>query len=823
MLDIFLKELEEAEKLGSKDSTFNHLTSVLRALLQHLAVISIELTNELVPSDMFDLPEYAHRLRRPADGSPSQILDALIPVLREHLHRDYMYGWFETKKGFEQPANVKVHSWVQFRNNRPGHGVLDEKNVSKWSEETKAIILQLLSISENFLPTVDVDGESLSLPDYAKINKLTTPLVHKNKAIVIRSIAIKKGVSKLRCQLLCRSDAEEIVIDLPQENVFVIESIRNVGAYTLVDVVNAKGNYSVFHNIPVRQTDTFEGRHAELEELSEWLDDLDSKYCLIYGDGGFGKTTLVLEFLNQLLEGEIDSTVPQVISYQTAKLTKWTSNGLVYLKGVAPASDEIVRELMRLFETRLDKSWFEVSGKALISKAETYLRKEGFSRDDVLLVIDNTEVYSEVSYDVRELGKFFKSLGRVVGRVIITSRRREYVEANPVLIEGLSDAECVTLMKRLAKEYNAQPITQASERTLRNVSKRLMCKPLLVHSLTKLISHTQRSIEDTLDTIFSKKNHELLDFLYQDAWGRMNDLQKNVFMVLVNISFPINNVAISSACQKSGIQVSEFESALNETYFCTEVRHEGEVFIEFVMLARNFFIKCFGSCSAQEKEEIKQVAKDVDKDIKRSDDINRTYREDRVAEAFRTDFAKAAKNYAVQGHVKEAIEMYELAIQEEPLNAALHDRFAWLLLNRTHRIEDARDLAKKSVKLDGNNCDARVSLALAYYRLFDVSLGDEQIDIAKKLGRTPGFCNLRKGIARYYKGKNESELKTSIPILQSSLDFLIKARKTNNQFDKFYQKNNEEIAKYISHVKALLKTKRALYTKQRSKKQVSLN
>ncbi|MCB5361727.1 ATP-binding protein [Vibrio lentus] len=816
MLDVYLEQLHEVDNLNNDDSKLNHLTSILRSLLQCLAVITIEVTNEVVPSDSFDLPEYAHRLRRPADGSPSQILDALVPLLREHLHRDYLFGWFEVPKGQEQPVSTLVNSWIQFRNNRPGHGVLDDNIVIEWSCNMRKIIGALLDVSKNMLPKITSDNDRMIPPDYLKIKELSIPLVYKNKAVVIRSIVIKKGVSKLRCQVLCRHNAEEIVVELPTTNVFITESIKSTNSYVLADVNNSKGSYSIFHNVPVRQTDTFEGRDGEIEELRDWIDDLDSKYCLVYGDGGFGKTTLVLEVINQVLEGDLDCIPPQIISYQTAKLTKWTSNGLVYLKGVVPASDEIVRELMRLFESRLDKSWFEVSGRALIGKAETYLKQEGFKRDDVLLIIDNTEVFAESSYDVKELGRFFKSLGRLVGRVIITSRRREYVEANPVLVEGLSEQESATLMRRLAKEYNAKPLVSASERTLRKASRKLMCKPLLIHSLTKHISHTQKSIDDTLNIIFSKKNHELLDFLYQDAWNRMNDLQKKVFMIIVNISGPINDTAIASSCQKSGIQISEFESALSETYFCTEVSHSGINGIEFVALARNFFLKCFGSCSSQNKSEIRRLSGEVDLDIIKSEEINRAYREDRVAEAFRTDYAKAAKNYAVQGLIEDAVEMYEFAIQEEPLNAALHDRYAWLLLNRTKQIKKACIMAKKAVDLDANNCDARVSLAFAYYRLQKINLGDAQIDAARKLGRTSGFCNLRKGIARYYYSKNETNLQHAISNLLTSLEYLEIAKKNNNRLDKFYHKNNEEIVKYVSLAKALLKVRRTQLTKQKS-------
>lgn len=813
MLNVFHQQIELVDRKESDDAKLSYLTAILRAVLQHISVISIELTNETVSGDYFDLPEYSHRLRRPSDGHPVQILDALIPLLRENV-RDYLHGWFESSAKNEEPLRKSVSEWVEFRNNRPGHGVLDGKTVHQWSEKSRNLILELLEVSKDIWPTV-TNNSDLVMPAHLGRFNLATPLAYEGKAVVIRSISIKKGVSKLKGQLLCDIDAKEVVCDLPKNNVYVVESVKGGNSYDLAEIVTNKGAFSTFHNIPVRQTDTFEGRDTELEELFDWLIDDESKYCLVFGDGGYGKTTLVLEFLNKLLEGEYDCTPPQIISYQTAKLTKWTHNGLVHLTGIVPASDEVVRELIRLFEPRLGKEWFEVSGRALIDKATTYLTKEGFVRQDVLLIIDNTEVFAESRADVKELGAFFKQLGKKLGRVILTSRRREYLEANPVLVEGLTEWESVTLMRRLADEYEAKPILQAGEATLRKAAQKLMCKPLLLSSITKHISHTQNSINSTLDHFFSKKNHELLDFLYEDAWGRMNELQKRAFMTLVNVTYPMDESAIGFLCQNVGIQITELESALSETYFSNEVEHNGTYGIELVPLAKNFFLKCFSKLTQESKDEIKLIANNVDDDIVQSMEINNAYREDRVAEAFRTDMAKAAKNYATQGDIDAAIDMYELAIEEDPINAALHDRFAWLLLNRTNDWERARDVALEAVRLDEDNCDAQVSLALIYYRLHDIDSGDKHIDKARKLGRTMAFCQLRKGIARFHQAKKVSDLPKAIRKLESSLDYLTKANKNNNRLDKFHHKNTAETNKYIGLVKADLKRKRTEFTKNK--------
>ena len=54
--------------------------------------------------------------------------------------------------------------------------------------------------------------------------------------------------------------------------------------------------------LPERTTDSFTGRDTQMNELKDWANDEDSRACLIYGDGGYGKTTLALEFLHRVLE-----------------------------------------------------------------------------------------------------------------------------------------------------------------------------------------------------------------------------------------------------------------------------------------------------------------------------------------------------------------------------------------------------------------------------------------------------------------------------------------------------------------------------------------
>lgn len=591
-------------------------------------------------------------------------------------------------------------------------------------------------------------------------------------------------------------------------------AIQNSGKpkekYNLSEVIIQNQDYSIYQNIPKRETETFEGRRKELDKLNNWINDQDSRICLIYGDGGYGKTTLVLEFLNRFIEDRLDLNlpIPEILSFHTAKMTKWDERGLNRMSGVANVMDECIRELIRLFIPSLSKEWYQVDGERLIQKATNFLKDEKYTRDDVLLIFDNTETLATSTHAVEELGEFLVSVSKKIGRLIITSRRRELVNATPIPVADLGESECINLMRRLAKEYNAKPIIQAGEPRLRSISKQLAYKPLLINALVKHIGLTNIAIDAGIDKLFLQSNEELLTFLYDDAWARMNDSQKKVCILLVVPSHPIDQNSLKKSCQLVKMPLSEFHQAFDETYFGT-ITSYGEIFsIELADLATSFFQAKFKSLSEAECNEIRSYAEEVDNFCIERDRIEKEYKEDRVAEAFRSPFAKAAKIETKKGNNPEANEMYQLAIEDEPLNSSLHDRYAWFLFHEMRDSENADKMWGKAIEINPNNCDALVNIALSKYRQSDLTSGDAYIDKSRSLGRTFSFCYLNKGKARFHLWRRTDKNFRTIKTLEESLTFLQEAQKKLDRNEAFYTKNKNEILKLIVTINAEIRNSR---------------
>ncbi|WP_369943135.1 hypothetical protein [Xanthomonas medicagonis] len=800
MHNLFDSQLSAAEQLPSTSDRLNHLQSILRALYQISAVSALELVRGLTPDgiDNSALTSLARRFNQPTDGLPIEILEVATPIARSLIARTYHEGWFELDATYGNTLATEAAAWVAFRNKKPGHGVVSRADIELWAPRLATLVRRSLNCFGPTLPRLSVSGPPTVHIGSTELS-IRTPVVHGGLPFVISGVANRKGLWKLEGQTLNWAESASFTIDLPTGSIFE-ELASNFPERFDIRPLEFEGHpHWVYSNVPVRQTSVFEGRDHELRALSEWLEDPEGlPQCLIFGDGGFGKTTLALEFLNRLLEGNeaLSVPAPSVISYYSAKMTRWSDEGVVHLRGVSDAMEECVREALFCLTPVLEKEYYKLSGTALVDRVAAEFLQQGFKRDDILLVLDNTETLATSQEEVATFGLFLKQIGKRLGRVLITSRRREFVAFEPVQISSLSDEESTSLMRRLADEYGAIAIKQAGESTLRRAAKQLTNKPLLIDTLVKYLARSPIGIDEAIKQVFRKTNDQLLEFLYADAWLRINELQQEVFLVLVSAAIPLDNVNVADACALAGIQHVEFQKALDETYFATVTDYGDRYELQIVELAARFFEQQLRKRGESDRRRIKDFSLKVEAQATRRQKVERSYRQDRVAEAFRSPFAKAAKIATQQGDLGFAEENFRLAIEEEPMNAALRDRFALFLLTRLQHPDLALLQAEKAVKLDPQNADASMTLALCWYQLGEIDKGDTEIDAARKKGKLGALCILRKAIARYHEVKKSPYTSNSQKRLREGHLFIGQAIKTLDSGDDFFIKNMREARKY---------------------------
>lgn len=770
MKNLYQNKLDEIALINSDIEKCNALFSLIRSLTQVIAIVSLDIYVSNLEEDS-RVNDFTFRMQKPSDGLPYEILDYLIPKFRAYTNERLMDGWFECRDN--TCLAEELRSFINFRNSSAGHGVLDLRKAREWAPNLMSLSTKILDVCSDLIPA---DNNRIKVfNDY----RVTIPLLYQNELFVITSIKKRKGLWRLQGQTLDILDSEEFSFMIENSRIFDVENSNNTRGYK-DKVINNKNEDFVLHNVPSRQTDSFHGRDKELQLLREWYSDEDSRVCLVYGDGGYGKTTLILESLNQFLEGEfeIENNKPIFICYYSAKKTKWTENGLEYFQSSQPIIDDCVLEIVKSQE-ELTKDWYRVEGRALVDKARNLLQKYKVNRNDVLLIIDNSETLASSSVEVKELAERVKYISKNIARVIITSRRREVLQAEPILVEGLEESESIELIKNLSLRYNADALNKAGENRLRKVVKKLMYKPLLIEAYVKYMKHSETSIDKGLEKFYISSNEELLEFLYEDAWLRMNELQREVFLVIIHVDCEINNTILDKIYQLVEINKDEFTQAYEETYFANIIDYGSEFVFEIVPLAEVFFRKQFLGYDEKVQEDIKDIAQNVEEYGKKLHEMQATYNNDRVSEAFRSEYARFAKSHMNRGEIDEAIEMYELALEDDPINSYLHDRFAWLLINKTNSFDKALALSKKAFELDNNNIDAIVNIALSYYKLKNIDEGDRFIEISVKKGRSEAFGLLRKGIARYQIAKHVKRYEETVSLYNEAIRYFKKIQENN--------------------------------------------
>jgi tetratricopeptide (TPR) repeat protein len=812
MKELYQAELTVACSLASDSEKLTYSMSVLRSLLQTLAVSAVEVALASTPSSEDDLAlqPFLERLGQPTEGLMIELIDHLVHRVRSLADRNYYRGWYEAAGGNQIPLAQRLTEWVQFRNKRVAHGVVDVTLAEDGARSTIDIIALTLKLFDEWIPekkagilTAKVAGTDIPL---------TTPLSYHSKAIVITRISSKRGIWHLDGQTLDNQQSSEFRMQLA-EHCALCRKEDHGEKFPIREVCTGGATHIVFNNVPARQTAIFVGRQKELDRLRKWIagETNETSTCLIYGDGGFGKTTLALEFFNSLLEGSINASdlFPSVISFYTAKRTKWTVDGLTRFKGISEVIEDGIRELMLLLTPVIPRDLYRLHGRALVDRISQEYRKQGFARDHIILIIDNTETLANSTHDAEELGDFMSAVARNLCRIVITSRRREHLASVPVHVSRLEEEEALALLRRLGKECNAIAIVQAGPPKLKQACHSLMYKPLLIDTLARYVGRTGGSIQDGLDHILKRTNDELLDFLYDDAWARMEPGVQDVFMALVTLASPLDSKCIGETCMEFGVLHSEFQASLSETYFATTIDHGDSYEIEIVELAERFFTQKKNRLNSTKIEEIKDKSYRIDQRAADRHRVEQEYKNDRVADAFRSDYAKAAKISYIGRNFEEAKSFFALALTEDPLNSALKERYASFLHRNLGDSKGALEHAVEATRLDPNSGDAWLTRALIHYRLGDLAGGDISIDNARRHGKSNSLCLLRRGIARYHHSKESTESEHQVKALTEALNLINRSISDASLNDQYYAKNLKEAQKYALLTKAAIKRERS--------------
>lgn len=744
--------LSDAAYIEDQGLKYGFLLSVFRYIIQTAAYTAFELIPEIA-----DIPDgyetQAKRLLQPSDGDFVSSLDLCIPALKR-AWPNIAHGWFD-HRGTQHPetGNLLCLDIISKRNDRIAHGVFDQHTLLEELESLGPRLSSLVEILTDLLPSFEEKKTVATINTPLKQVVIQTVVRHGDELVLLRKLEYRGSIWRIKGQALNYNKSTAVFVEVSENNHLVRSLVVDPSRLTSKEVSINDESWRVSLMLPLRQTEVFEGRRNEIDALLEWWKDEDSRACLVFGEGGIGKTTLVLEFLNEILENPPAELGwrPALIFFYSAKLTRWGSAGLEHIgSGMSENVNEAIRTLVSILENRLEREWYSEDTKALISRASTLFKSAGLSRDSILIVLDNTETLARNSLEEHNLGKSLREVSTKLGKLIVTSRRREGLEATPVPVPSMSDEVGAELLSKLATTYSALALEQSGEARRRRVSKQLGGKPILLDVLTRHLANTQCSIEDGITAILRQERGDLGAFLFEDAWKRMESAYRDVFLAIGQLGGSVSEHLVNWSCAEFSCVGQSWLTAFEETRFGSLVDYGSSYDLTLDPGAREFLASKYEKLTEIERQRIQSAVGRVVKKNKQAISASEERITDRVQIAFRTTAAKAAKLAGARRDVEEAIRWYEEATIVDSSNAALFDRFAWFLMVND-RLDKAAVISRKACELNENDSDAQFTYGMIAARRAEIATADTALEKSVLLGKPRHLATLQKARARLEK------------------------------------------------------------------------
>lgn len=701
----FSNALLEIQKCQSEVECRVRVISTIRLLLQQVTYGLLEWISQQSPPDEAQ-PEQTiiQALRAPADGALVDGLEAML-ITAEKM------GWAGISRILVKSVGDRLASqicgtntknvqgllraMVSLRNDgAEGHGL-----IGGYQKDAEIDALRfLLETLSPVLPILSPDGRATIGSDRLK-RDLDFIKGWNNAPALIRRI---KVLSPDRVRAVCQIDSGE-----NSRKDFIYEAtnpFKNVGGSSLPSLTIWENTWEPLCYLPDRTTDSFTGRESQIDELRDWFNDEDSRACLIYGDGGFGKTTLALEFLHRILEEDLSTDWhPTLIIFYTAKRWQWGLNGLQPISAGQPHLMEFLAFVhLVLFGNYPSSDFYRSELPQATAKLQTKIKDElKVTRKEILIVLDNAETLIESEDERMLLGKELKEVSRKIGRILLTSRRHEHFEAAPIGIDVLSSAEAVAFLRDRAKKLGLKLIEKATDSDLQKALEKLERRPIVLNAFANAISDPSiRKIDQATDRIAAMLRKDLGTFLFADAWARLSLSVRRLLLLMTRIGDVHDSQSLRICADIAGISVQVAEHALEESGgIATLINIQGDLQLtfsnNFLEFAKEKTITLADGSSSPNSVEISKANTQYSNFIKNS----RLYSGDRIAPAFRTPQAKAAHRARQEGNYKESQRLYESAIIVDGDNGWLWDRYAYFLFHDIHDNEAALHKSIRAVEL----------------------------------------------------------------------------------------------------------------------------
>ena len=284
---------------------------------------------------------------------------------------------------------------------------------------------------------------------------------------------------------------------------------------------------TIHHNLPLSEFDEtgFLGRRKDRQALHKLL---RSHYPVVtvVGEGGVGKTALVLRCLYDLLDEQ--NPPYEAIVWSSMKMTALTESGVVQLKNDVSTTLGLLKSVADNLGTPFVA---KQSAGALISEIIQYL-----SEYRILVAIDNLETLASESLRNLLLEMPQNSKLLITSRVGIGEFETRYS------LESLDVPTSVQLMRRFSHVLGVMTIAKASDSVLRGYAQKLFNNPLLLKWFASAVA--RGADPQSLLNRSGKGFHEALSFCFANVFDKLDAFERRLIDTLVSARRPLTAAEI---------------------------------------------------------------------------------------------------------------------------------------------------------------------------------------------------------------------------------------------------------------------------------------
>lgn len=275
------------------------------------------------------------------------------------------------------------------------------------------------------------------------------------------------------------------------------------GLYNTIDYDN-----NIMHNIPIPDFDDtgYIGRMVEIKEINQLLINKKNQVITIVGNGGIGKTAIVVKTLYDLIDSKENEYEAIIwISLKTRTLSM----------GEFKLIENSIEDLNNMFINGEKNIITEIG----LTPEENILN---FMKEfKVLLVLDNLETINS-----EEIMNFLKRIPDN-SKVLITSRHGIGELEYRYVLNGLNNNDALLYFRELSKYYGLD-LYKKSDKELKNlICDNLYSNPL---SIKWFISGIYNGMN--INSLIAKKD-ELIEFCMSNVFNKLSDLSKNILQLFL--------------------------------------------------------------------------------------------------------------------------------------------------------------------------------------------------------------------------------------------------------------------------------------------------